>query len=225
MQSKLPIPHFRYSIFKERADLFHGTYSYLPEDPRIVSAFQTHGDQIAIVDKIPETQIQADALITQRDNLFLMIKHADCQAAILFDPVTKTLATVHAGWRGLVQEIYKKTIQKMKNAFQINPKDLIVAIAPSLGVKHSEFINYKTEFPKTFWKHQTSPFYFDLRNIAQEQLLDAGIQEEHLEISPIDTFEDVTRCHSHRRNNTPHRMGTIAGINSQFLTAPNRISK
>ena len=50
----------------------------------------------------------------------LVIQHADCQAAIFFDPVRKAIANVHCGWRGSVCNIYAKTVEKITL-----PRDII----------------------------------------------------------------------------------------------------
>lgn len=214
----LPNPDFTYPIFQDCNDkVYHGTFSNLSEIKCITFGKQVHGDAIAIIDQKPDEPIPCDAMITQSKGLLIGIKHADCQAAILFDPITNTLAVVHAGWRGLVQNIYGKTIAKLKSSFSVDPRNLLVAIAPSLGPSHSEFIHYKNEFPKQFWPYQEAPFHFNLRKIAELQFSNEGISKENLFIEPTDTFEDIGSCHSYRRNKTEKRMATIAGL----LTEPN----
>jgi YfiH family protein len=209
-------PQFTYPIFDMYgANLFHGTYSDVQNNPDIVYAVQKHGDKIEIVDSIPKTPPRCDALITQKEGIFLAIKHADCQAAILYDPVTHTIAIVHAGWKGLVKNIYKKTVHTLQQIYSILPENLLVAIGPSLGPKNSQFVNYKTEFPDTFWSFQESPLYFNLREIAKEQLITEGVLKHKIYVEETDTFEDAINCHSYRRDKTNVRMTTIAGLTRQ----------
>ncbi len=204
-------PQFTYPIFDALGkNLFHGTYSHAPSHSSIVYALQEHRDQIEIIESIPTSPPRCDALITQKQGLFLAIKHADCQAAIFHDPVTQTSAAVHAGWKGLVQNIYQKTIQAMRKTYSVLPENLIVAIGPSLGPKNSQFLHYESEFPKPFWAYQESPFYFNLRSIARDQLLAEGILKENIYIEETDTFSDM-RCYSYRRDKTSQRMVTLMG--------------
>lgn len=209
----LPKPEFTYPVFQLYNDkLYHGTFTDLLENECVAFGKQIHGDSIAIIDQMPKEPIPCDAMITQSAGLLIGIKHADCQAAILFDPVTNTLAVVHAGWRGLVQNIYGKTIAKLKSNFSVDPGNLLVAIAPSLGPSHSEFIHYKNEFPEQFWSYQEAPSYFNLRKIAELQLINEGISQNNLFIEATDTYEAIGSCHSYRRNKTEKRMATIAGL-------------
>jgi len=68
--------------------------SVLPSsDP--VSGYQVHGDHIEVVRKGWNFEGGCDGLITEEKKRSLMIKHADCQAAIFYDPMQRRLANVH----------------------------------------------------------------------------------------------------------------------------------
>lgn len=70
----------------------------------IFFADQNHGKTIShIQDPVAKTPLLCDALTTQLINTGLMITHADCQAAIFYDPIIKACAGVHSGWRGSVR--------------------------------------------------------------------------------------------------------------------------
>lgn len=212
-------PAFTYPLFNSHRDkLWHGTFTHTLESHAIAFGKQVHGKQIAIINRKPEETIECDAIMTQTAGLHIGIKHADCQAAILFDPITNSLAVVHAGWRGLVENIYGATIEEMKRTFAVNPKDLLIAVSPSLGPAHSEFIHYKQEFPPSFWAYQEKPFYFNLRKIAESQFIESGVKRDNLFIEPTDTYEELHLCHSYRRNKTEKRMVTAACL----LTKLNR---
>ena len=60
-------------------------------------------------DKIPV----ADALFTTEKGVGLAITHADCLAVIFYDPVHEAIAVIHAGWRGLVQNILARTVDAL----------------------------------------------------------------------------------------------------------------
>ena len=57
---------------------------------------------------------------------------------ILFDPVTKTIANIHSGWKGTLKRISIKTVEKMKKEFKCNPQDIICCICPSIRKCHFE---------------------------------------------------------------------------------------
>lgn len=172
---------------------------------RLIWAHQVHGTTIL-------TQPGAgDAFITTEKNCGLLIKHADCQAALIYDPIKKVIANVHAGWRGSVSNIYAKVVEELKN-YGCNPSNLLVCISPSLGPDSAQFLNYKTELPESFWEHQPKPYYFDFWSIAESQLMQTGVLKSHIEIAKKDTFTD-SAYYSFRREKITGRNASIIAIN------------
>jgi YfiH family protein len=180
---------------------------------KIASVYQVHSDTVVHVSNRDSLDLgEADALCTQLSEVGLMIKHADCQAAIFYDPVNRALANVHAGWRGNVKNIYGKTLDRLKEAFGTSPRDLIVCISPSLGPSHAEFQNYREEFPEAFWKFQIVPQYFDLWALARSQLEERGVPTDQIEIASICTHANPQDFFSYRRDKITGRHATIAAL-------------
>lgn len=171
-------------------------------------AKQVHGNAVIEVPKPPP--LIGDALATRKKNLPIGIKHADCQGAVIYDPLRHAAALVHSGWRGSVKNIYQKAIGFMQNRFNSNPADLFFCIGPSLGPGKAEFIHYKEELPEEFWDYQVKPFYFDFWEISKMQCLKAGILPHHLEIAKICTYENG--LYSYRRDKTGKRHVTLASL-------------
>lgn len=165
----------------------------------LVGIQQIHSASVALANQY-SAGLQGDALLTNQKACSLLIKVADCQAALFVDPKNIAIAAVHAGWRGQVQNIYEETIRAMEQNFGSKRTDLVVCIGPSLGAKHSQFINYRTEFPERFWDFNLGNDHFDLKAIARCQLLHAGIKPENIEISPLCTFENEEDFFSYRRD-------------------------
>lgn len=185
--------------------------------PKIVMGHQTHSTNIAWVDaNSPDCIPNTDGLITQTPDIALMILHADCQAALFIDRITKTIANIHCGWRGNVSNIYAKTIQEFIKIGS-DPKNILVCISPSLGPKHAEFIHYEQEFPKEFHPFQETPNYFNLWEIARYQLENLGIQASHIEMANICTYANSGDFFSHRREKITGRNATFI-----YLTQENR---
>lgn len=179
---------------------------------RLVFPNQVHGTNVERVtqknlDRIP----QADAIFTTERNIALAVTHADCQAAIFYDPVHEAIAAVHAGWRGLVQNIYARTLEAMRREIGTQPQNVIVCISPSLGPDHAEYKNYKQEFPQEFWRFQARPNYFNLWEIGKHQLLNLGIVENKIEVTEICTYCD-SDCFSHRRDKDTGRHATVVAL-------------
>lgn len=79
---------------------------------------------------------ETDGLITNQQQIALATTNADCILLIFFDPVKKVIANVHSGWRGTLQRISVQAVNKMKNEFNCNPKDIICCICPSIRKCH-----------------------------------------------------------------------------------------
>lgn len=179
--------------------------------PHIVFANQEHKSNVVEVTLANASKLPpADALFTREKNLGLAITHADCQAAIFYDPENEVIGVAHAGYKGLGLNIYKSMIDALKKNVKTNPQNLIVCISPSLGPDHAEYIHYKTELPESFWEFQVKPKHFDFWTIAQNQLMDEGVQEKNIEIVKTCTFCEKNDYFSFRREKKTGRHATIA---------------
>ena len=113
----------------------------------VVKTNQQHTDEVKIVtekenkdfmDINLEKYSQTDGLITNKSNFILSTTNADCILLLFFDPITKTIANVHSGWKGTLQRISVKTIEKMKKEFNCMPENIICCICPSIRKCHFE---------------------------------------------------------------------------------------
>lgn len=178
--------------------------------PHFISKKQVHGDVVA---HVPDADIfECDGLITQESNQGLLIKHADCQAAIFFDPVQKAIGNIHCGWRGSVKNIYAKTVAAFEKHFGSKREDLLVCISPSLGPSKGEFIHHERELPKKFKQFEVMPNYFDFWEISKQQLLDVGVLEKRIEIAEMCTYTQENFFFSYRRDKKTARHGTLAAL-------------
>ena len=183
--------------------------------PHLFSLTQVHSDIVVAVDEplsTYETPPSGDGLLCAIPHRALLIKHADCQAAIFYDPVHHACANVHAGWRGNVQNIYKKTIGLMKQKYGSKPEDLFVCISPSLGPQASEFSNYENELPKEFLPFQVAPTYFDLWEISKWQLMQENVLAHHIEIAQICSRSTPDDFFSYRREKASGRNATVVAL-------------
>ncbi len=169
----------------------------------LVLGNQVHKDTVMHVDKVPDQLLfvpACDGFMTNQKNTGLLVRHADCQAVIFFDPVKGVIANVHSGWRGSVQGILPKTVIQMQTQYGCRAEDLRICISPSLGPQAAEFRHYKNELPEDFYRYQVKPTYFDFWAISRYQLTSVGVLEDHIEIAKICTYSDHQRFYSYRRN-------------------------
>ena len=113
----------------------------------VVKTNQEHTDNIAIVSKkintnFPDINLdeysRTDGMVTQKEKIVLSTTNADCILLLFFDPVTKTIANTHSGWKSTLQRISVKTVQKMVSEFGSKPENIICCICPSIRKCHFE---------------------------------------------------------------------------------------
>ena len=75
----------------------------------------------------------ADGLITNVPNLPLFAYGTDCCVITLYDPTSRSIGAVHAGWRGTASGIALKAAVSMMSCYGADPYTLRAAIGPSIG--------------------------------------------------------------------------------------------
>ena len=187
--------------------------------PSLTSLNQVHGTQAVVISngKVPDTTgtpetEPGDILLTDRPGIGLMIKQADCQAVMLYDPRRKAVANMHCGWRGNVRGVIAEGIKQMRATYGTDPTDLLAAVSPSLGPCCAEFIHYREELPEEAWKYQVRPNYFDLWEWSRDQLLTAGVKPGNIEIAGICTSCRTDEFYSYRKEKVTGRFGSVIGL-------------
>ena len=171
---------------------------------------QVHGVNIESI-KDNRLDEPCDGLFVQEKEKALTILHADCQAAIFYDPICHQVANIHCGWRGNVQNIYQKAVEFMRKMGSF-PQNLLVCISPSLGPAWAQFVHYREEFPEHFHDFRGAEDKFDLWKISQMQLEQAGVLSHHIEVANMCTYENVDDFFSYRRENKTGRHATIVSL-------------
>lgn len=184
---------------------------------------QVHGDDVKVL-KASDNELNADfepgkdmytadAVITDMKGVYLVIQVADCQAILLYDPVKEVIANVHSGWRGSIKNIVGKCVAAMQEEFDCNPADILAGIAPSLGPCCAEFVNYKDEIPEIFWKYRVNESnYFDFWQMTCDQLLEKGVQAQHIENMQTCTKCNTQDFYSYRGENTTGRFACVISM-------------
>lgn len=189
----------------------------IPENS-ITCCDQIHSAHVAVVNKaglLPET----DGLITQSKNIFLTVQTADCFPVFLYDPVTGTVAILHAGWRGTQAGILENTLYILKHQIKIQTSHLLAAIGPGLQkecfeVRKDVYAQFENKY--LFPHQEPDKKYLDLLQVVKDRLVHHGVHPENIE-----TIADCTMCskdkyYSYRRDNKDSgRMIGVIGIRSE----------
>ena len=175
---------------------------------------QVHGRDVIILHREDphhlKSGFKADGIITNSPQIGLMVKQADCQAIILFDPNRKVLANVHCGWRGNSANILAHIVRRMKTEFGCEGSDLMAGISPSLGPCCAEFITHKKIFDKSLAPFMVRENYFNLWAISRNQLLNAGLGEDNIEIAEVCSKCNTHAFYSYRAEEITGRSATVA---------------
>jgi YfiH family protein len=81
---------------------------------------------------------QADIILTDKPELTLYMRFADCVPILAHDPRKGVVGVAHAGWQGTLRGVATSTIEAMVKEYGCNPADIVVGIGPSIGPDHYE---------------------------------------------------------------------------------------
>ena len=189
----------------------------------LIKANQAHTDNIICINNTEknstiDTINLSDGLITNKSKLILATTNADCILLLFFDPVKKVIANVHSGWKGTLQKISQKTVNKMSKIYGCNPKDIIVCMCPSIRKCHFEvekdvkdmfydqFNNL--ENINSFIIKKDDKWLIDTILINKIILKQAGILEQNIEDSGICSVCNKEIIHSYRAEGDGYGLAT-----------------
>lgn len=190
----------------------------------VIQGHQVHDCKVAIIGRPDLTREDLegyDAFITALPGVAIGVRTADCVPVLLFDPVRKVVAAVHAGWKGTVLHIVTKAIEIMSEQFGCASEDMRGIIGPSIGPDSFQVGEDVVErfsaagFPvERIWSFRgpgtgvamSGGHHIDLWSANRWLLEKAGVKPANIHICGIDTFTDAT-FFSARREGT--RCGRI----------------
>ena len=168
---------------------------------------QMHSNKFYYIDKaskLNNKKFSGDALITNKSNTPIAVLTADCAPILIFDKNNKTIAAIHAGWKGAYKGIVKNVIQFMIKKGS-SAKDITAVIGPCISLKNYEvkqdfikkFIK-KDPTNKIFFKKIRDKNYFNLSEYITHQLKSLNIKK--IEVINKDTFDIKNNFFSARRS-------------------------
>jgi len=170
-----------------------------------------------------ENYKDTDGLITDKENVVLMSTNADCNLILIYDPIKKVIANVHAGWRGTFDKILKNAIVKMKLEYNCKPEDLICCFCPSIRKCHFEVDEDVAMQCKEIFEYTQSlddiiikgnikdgkqKYYIDTVLINKILLKEEGVLFENIIDSDICSICNSDKIHSRRAEGIEFGLGT-----------------
>ncbi len=174
---------------------------------------QVHSADCLYLTEFPKESPEVDALITDKPNLKLAVKTADCAPILIADKKKHLVAAIHAGWKGAFQGVIENTLLKMIELGG-NPQNMVAGIGPHLQKKSFEISpEMYALFPKTeghLFFDENGKIYFDFDAYVIHRLHRSGISV--VESVGIDTYTDP-QYNSYRRDpQNPARQLSIIEI-------------
>lgn len=187
----------------------------LPTEP--VWLDQQHTSVVVPADNTYTVPPVADASYSDKINQVCAVLTADCLPILICNKQGTEIAAVHAGWRGLANQIVRETVKK----FNSKPEDLVVWFGPAISQRAFEvgedvkevFLANNTAAPTHFSDKSPGKYLFNLYAAARYQLNQLGVESVYG--GDYCTHTDKDTFYSYRRDNTTGRMATLIWIASQ----------
>jgi len=195
-----------------------------PGNYRLSTRWQVHGTAISVIDSpegVANTEEKADALISDSEDLLIGVKTADCVPVLIGDPVTKSYAAIHAGWRGTVESIVARAIENLRRLYSAKPEDMIAAIGPAAACRQYEvgsdvidsFEQNFADSQKYFRPTREGHALVDLHAANCDQLVAAGVADANIFTAPFCTMERNDLFFSYRlESRTRGKTGRLMSV-------------
>jgi len=171
-------------FFQFKSDNRLMLYSTKSNEERFLERFkpillkQIHSDIIIDIDK--DRARVGDGLLTQRSNLALGVKIADCLPVFLFNKAK--ICIIHCGWQGIIKGIAKKAKRFVDNYRFV----LGACIEPCCYEVKKDTARLFTQQYKNAVIHRDTRYFIDLKGAVIEDL-----GEEKL----VASLDFCTKCH------------------------------
>lgn len=203
-------PKFTALLGGQKANLANLQASFSGVD--FIRIKQTHSDIVVhSMEPSLDYQVEADAHFTRLPRTALCISTADCIPLLIFDEKTELVASVHAGWRGVANQIVPKTLKTLQG-LGASADHLHILVGPHIQMPSFE-VSYEVRdailSSIDFGAVQAESLYHrnlnsekslvDLNQVLKTQLENSGLSIDRVYNLSLDTLTDP-RFHSHRRD-------------------------
>lgn len=163
---------------------------------KLITLNQIHSAKCVIVNEKSKSNQEADALVTQSENIALGILTADCVPVLLFDPNKKIIGAAHAGWKGSKTGIIENTLEKMVSLGS-HCEDIVSLIGPCVHVESYEVDeDFLSNFPDEYFTKIRDKDHFDIVKFCCDRLKKEGVSK--ISVDKIDTYKNHEKYFSFR---------------------------
>lgn len=200
-------------IVRQNRDLFFGNLGI--DQNNLAIPQQIHSSNVMIINE-PGYYRDYDALITKKNDVYLIISTADCYPILVYDNIKQIVSAVHSGWRGTQMKILSIAIGKMVKELGSKPENLIVYIGPGISKEKFEVGKDVAElFDEKYIQSSNGKYFIDLIANIHDQLHALGVKNNNIEFSGLCTYKEEGYLHSYRRDREKSgRMFSVIGMKS-----------
>jgi YfiH family protein len=175
-------------------------------DRQLCRVHQVHGATVVRAEarRSFDKSARADAIVGDDPAKVLSVRVADCVPILLATEDGKTVAAVHAGWRGVVAGAVNAAVAQLNG----HGSKCFAAIGPCIGGDAFEVgPEVLAEFVAAFdgdapiVRRVGEKGHVDLREAVKLQLLRAGVPADRIDTTDRCTHHDADEFFSHRREN------------------------
>jgi polyphenol oxidase len=188
----------------------------------LFDVWQVHSAEAVIADTPRDPNlplIQADAIFTDKPEVTLYMRFADCVPILLYDSKKGVVGLAHAGWLGTVRGMTTAAVSKMHEHYGSKPEDISAAVGPSIGVDHYEVgADVIAKVQESFGSDaerlietREGKMYLDLWSANFIELQKSGV--EKIEVAGLCTACHLEDWFSHRaEKGKTGRFGALIGL-------------
>jgi YfiH family protein len=198
-------------------------FNSIGRDPgTLFDVWQVHSAEVAYAiapRKLNVSHSQADAILTDKSDVTLLMRFADCVPILMYDPIKRVAGIVHSGWPGTVKRVARAAVEAMQEAYGCHPCDIISAIGPSIGAHHYQIGTDVEEQVRNTFGYDASALLpsanggvqFDLWAANRLVLEDCGVRQ--VEVAGLCTVCHPEDWYSHRGDKgRTGRFGALIGL-------------
>ena len=175
----------------------------------LFDVWQVHGRDVVCAEAPRSLQTpyqQADVILTDRPEVTLFMRFADCVPILLYDPLRRVVGLAHSGWQGTVKGAASQAVKVMQERYGTSPDDILAGIGPSIGPHHYDIGQEVIEGVQAAFGADASgllgswnggsELQFDLWSANRLDLENAGVRQ--IEVSGLCTACHLADWYSHR---------------------------
>ncbi|XP_037542571.1 purine nucleoside phosphorylase LACC1 [Nematolebias whitei] len=142
-----------------------------------------------------------DSMVTDQSGVVLTAPGADCMPILFADPVKKVIGAAHAGWRGTLMGVTRRTVDAMVAHFDCQVSNIVVVVGPSVGVccftlDREQALDFIRVHPDCVPDPESAKPHVDIRLANRVLLQEGGVLPENIHDNLVVERPIVTPCTS-----------------------------